>query len=124
MTTDAQSTRSDLPLQPTPLIGRESERDAVLSALAREEVRLVSLTGPGGIGKTSLALDAAGRGRAAFPDGLVFVSLAAIREPELVLPTIAQAAGIRESASHTTRISLEVALRDSRILLILDNFEH
>jgi predicted ATPase/DNA-binding CsgD family transcriptional regulator len=124
MTTDAQSTRCDLPLQPTPLIGRDAERDAVLSALTHDDVRLVSLTGPGGIGKTSLALDVAMRVRSAFPDGLVFVSLAAIREPELVLPTIAQAAGIRESANLTPRTSLEEALRSKHILVILDNFEH
>ena len=124
MTTSAYGTRFDLPRQPTALVGRERERDAIKAALAREDVRLVTLTGPGGIGKTRLALDAAANLDPAVAKRAVLVSLAAVREPELVLPTIAQALGIREGAGLDTRDAIEQALGDTRTLLILDNLEH
>ena len=70
---------SDLPLQPTALIGREREREAILAALAREDTRLVTLTGPGGIGKTRLALDVAANLADRYRDGVILVSLAPVR---------------------------------------------
>jgi predicted ATPase/DNA-binding CsgD family transcriptional regulator len=124
MTTALHDARSDLPLQPTALIGRERERAAIHAALARDDVRLVTLTGPGGIGKTRLSLDAAAHLDPAIADQITFVSLAAVREPELLLPTIAQAIGVREGTGLTTRDGIEEALHDRRVLLILDSLEH
>jgi predicted ATPase/DNA-binding CsgD family transcriptional regulator len=124
MTTALSDARSDLPIPPTSLIGRERERSAIRVALAQEGVRLVTLTGPGGIGKTRLALDAATHLDPAIADQVTLVPLAAVRDSELVLPTIAQAIGVREGAGRPTRAAIEEVLRDRRLLLILDNLEH
>src|SRR5438105_3239355 len=77
-----------LPIQPTPFIGREKEVAAVLHQLSREDVRLVTLTGPGGVGKTRIALHVVGQLHAHFAYGVWFVSLAPISDPDLVIPTI------------------------------------
>ena len=82
---------NNLPLQPTPFIGREQEIAAVEQLLRREEVRLLTLTGPGGIGKTRLALQVAAELSGVFPDGVYFVNLAPIRDSGFVVPAIAQA---------------------------------
>jgi predicted ATPase/transcriptional regulator with XRE-family HTH domain len=112
-----------LPLPLTPLVGREEEVASVCALLQRAEVRLVTLTGTGGIGKTRLALRVASELRAGFADGVCFVSLAALDDPALVVPTIPQALGLRES-EHRTPLDLVVAaLRDKQLLLLLDNFE-
>src|SRR5207248_9385905 len=84
------------PVQLTPLIGREKEVAAVQSLLQREHVRLVTLTGPGGTGKTRLGLQVAAELSDLFADGVYFVDLAPISDPDLVVPTIAQTLGIRE----------------------------
>jgi len=76
-----------LPIQPTPFIGREKEVDAAHHLFLREDVRLVTLTGPGGVGKTRMALHVAEQLRAHFADGVWFVSLAPISDPDLVIPT-------------------------------------
>jgi class 3 adenylate cyclase len=81
--------RHNLPIQPTPLLGREQTLAAVTALLRREEVRLVTLTGPGGVGKTRLAIEVAADLLEEFADGVHFVSLAALRDPALLLPTIA-----------------------------------
>ena len=113
-----------LPLSLTPLVGREREVAQVSSLLLRDDVRLVVLTGPGGVGKTRVALQVATDAQEAFPDGVVFVSLAAIRDPALVLPTVAEAFGLRDTGMQHVRERLAALLGSRRLLLVLDNFEH
>src|SRR5947207_11496007 len=112
-----------LPIQPTPFIGREKEVDAVQHLLLREDVRLVTLTGPGGMGKTRMALHVAEPLRAHFADGVWFVLLAPISDPDLVIPTIAQTLGLREAGERSLLEQLQVSLRERQVLLLLDNFE-
>ena len=114
---------TNLPLQPTPLIGREREVEQVRELLHRTEVRLLTLTGAGGTGKTRVALQAAAELLEEFEDGVFFVSLAAIKDPALVAPTIAWALGLTEASGQPPVKILEGYLRDSHILLLLDNFE-
>ena len=114
---------NNLPLQPTALVGREREVGEVVERLRVEEVRLLTLTGPGGTGKTRLALQAGADLLEEFEDGVFFVALAVITDPELVPSTIADSLGVRESAGQPLVESLKSYLRDKRLLLILDNFE-
>src|SRR5690349_11475688 len=85
-----------LPTPPTALVGRERELATGEHLLRPGGARLLTLTGPGGVGKTRFAIEAATRARTAFPDGVAFVPLATVATPDLVLPTIAQALGVRE----------------------------
>jgi predicted ATPase/transcriptional regulator with XRE-family HTH domain len=112
-----------LPLQLTPLVGREAEVKALYALLRQPEVRLVTLTGAGGIGKTRLALRVATDLRADFDDGVYFVSLAALDEPALVASTIAQTLGLKETEHRSLIDLVQIVLRDKRLLLLLDNFE-
>ncbi len=112
-----------LPVPLTPLVGREREIAAVVELLLPSEVRLVTLTGPGGVGKTRIALAAAEAVAATFADGVTFVPLAAIRDPALVTQTIAQALGVRETADQPPAERLRALLRTKHLLLVLDNFE-
>src|SRR5205807_5256490 len=109
--------RPSLPVPPTPLVGRDAELDELGAALSRDDVRLVTLTGPGGIGKTRLALEAARRHGEGFADGAVFASLAAIDDAALVERTIAQALLLPEDEAPAG------ALADAELLLVLDNFQ-
>jgi predicted ATPase/class 3 adenylate cyclase len=115
--------RRSIPAPPTPLVGRELALAAVRDRLRQAGVRLLTLTGPGGIGKTRLALQVATELRDDFADGVCFVSLAAIRDPSLVIPSIAQALGLREAGTCSLQERLQNDLRDKQILLLLDNFE-
>ncbi len=112
-----------LPVPRSRLVGREQELQQMQERLLDETAGLVTLTGPGGTGKTRLALEAAGRLRTRFRDGVVFVPLAAVRDPGHVLLAIAQALGVRESATQPVATSLKDFLRDRHLLLVLDNFE-
>jgi predicted ATPase len=115
---------SGLPVALTPLIGRETDVVSVAALLNEPAVRLVTLTGPGGTGKTRLALAIAERSAAAFPDGVTFVPLAPLADPALVVSSIAHGLGVREAAGQTVVEALVTYLRDKRMLLVLDNFEH
>jgi predicted ATPase len=115
-----------LPSQATAFIGRERELAAVKDLLLREDVRVVTLTGPGGIGKTRLALQVASELRERFDGGICFIPLAAVSDASLIPSIIAQGCGIRETGRPVSIQSLKEYLQDSRsnLLLFFDNFEH
>jgi predicted ATPase/serine/threonine protein kinase len=132
----AEPRPSNLPVQRTAFIGREPEAAALRQLLSREDVRLVTLTGPGGIGKTRLALQVAGEIAGQFPGGVCFVALSTVGEPGSIEPgliepgliafAIAQAAGISLTGNQPPQESLKeyVSGLSQPMLLLLDNFEH
>jgi predicted ATPase/class 3 adenylate cyclase len=114
---------NNLPLQATPLIGREREVEAVCGLLRSPETRLLTLLGTGGTGKTRVGLQVAAELVDDFEDGVFFVPIAAITDPTLVAPTIARALGLSEGGARPAEELLEGYLRDRRTLLLLDNLE-
>jgi predicted ATPase/DNA-binding SARP family transcriptional activator len=113
-----------LPTPPTPLIGREREILELTDLLRRPEVGLVTLTGTGGTGKTRLAIQAATAVLDTFADGVVFVSLAPLQHPGLVLTTAAKALGVIAMSEETLTEDVARRLLDRELLLVFDNFEH
>jgi len=115
--------RARLPVPLTRLLGRESELSMVLGLVLGTEARLVTLVGPGGIGKTRLAIEVATQAQTEFPGGTFFVSLSATDDPEMVLPSIATAVGLPQAA-YDLHLRLARLLSTGRALLMLDTFEH
>lgn len=114
---------NNLPAQLTSFIGREREVKAICKLMRRADVRLVTLTGAGGIGKTRLALQVAADLLDEMEHGIFYVGLAAIRDPALVISTIAQVLGVKENSSPSLMETLQHYLYERQILLVLDNFE-
>jgi predicted ATPase/class 3 adenylate cyclase len=117
------SSPNNLPVQPTPFLGREQEVTVIGGLLRREGVRLVTLSGPGGTGKTRLGLQVAADLSDLFASGVFFVNLAPISDPALVVPTIAETLVIREAIGQSLLERLQEELGQKQMLLLLDNFE-
>jgi predicted ATPase len=113
-----------LPLQLTPLIGREADVARIVALFVEHDARFVTLTGPGGAGKTRLAQAVAIELRDAFPDGVWFVDLAPLTDPSLVLPTVAATLGVQEGGPRPLADAVRMFLATRRLLLVLDNYEH
>jgi predicted ATPase/class 3 adenylate cyclase len=115
---------NNLPRQPTLFLGREREVQTVVTLLRRDDVQLVTLTGPAGMGKTRLALQAAIELLDAFPDGVFFVDLASLTDPDLVAASLSAVLGLRQEGDRSPGEVVAGFLRDKQVLLLLDNFEH
>lgn len=115
---------SNLPLQPTAFIGRSQELGAIAKILANPSCRLLTLTGPGGIGKTRLALEIAVAQTAAYADGVAFVALAAVDTPRQLVSAIGDSLGLTFADHRDPTAHLLGELRERHMLLVLDNFEH
>ena len=113
-----------VPVPPTRLVGREQEVSAICARLGAERTRLVTLSGPGGVGKSRLALAAAAELADGFADGVGWVDLAPLADPVLLPSTVARALGVRESVDQPLHERLQTALRPRELLLLLDNCEH
>lgn len=114
----------NLPIPPTPLVGRKAELTALTQLLNDPHCRLITLIGAGGMGKTRLAIEVAARQAGSFPDGAYFVSLASFSSPAFLSLAIADALGLKFQGQIEPRAQLLNYLLDKRLLLVLDNFEH
>src|SRR5256886_12942143 len=114
---------NNLPVQPTPFIGREKEVAAVTQLLRRPDVRLITLTGTGGVGKTRLGLHVAAELSDDFADGVFVVALPPVNDPTQVVPAIAQPLAISEASDRPLFTLLQAFLKEKQLLLLLDNFE-
>jgi predicted ATPase/DNA-binding XRE family transcriptional regulator len=117
------ATPTNLPSYLTPLIGRDDALERVTALLKRDEVRLITLTGPPGVGKTRLALQAASNLLSDFSDGIFLVTLAPVRDSAFVVRTIAGALGLRDKGIEPISLTLKEHLREQKVLFVLDNFE-
>lgn len=113
----------DIPVAPNPLVGRQREVELIQDLLLDRNIRLVTITGAGGIGKTRLAIEAANQLADDFANGVQFVHLASLTDPDLMFPTLARALGMTERLDSTTAGNLVTFLRPLQLLLVLDNFE-
>jgi predicted ATPase/DNA-binding XRE family transcriptional regulator len=116
--------RSNLPAAVTSLIGREREIAEVHNYFSRDDIRLVTLIGPPGIGKTRLGIESARIALQDFPDGVFFIRLAPLDDPSLIVPTVAQALNFVERNRQSSTEQLSDGIRDKQMLLVLDNCEH
>ncbi len=114
----------NLPPQLTPFFGREEELDQIAGHLGEPDYRLISIVGPGGIGKTRLAVQVASQRVEGYADGVYFIALADLEAPELIVPAIADCLGLSFQGQEPPRSQLLNFLRDKETLLVLDNFEH
>src|SRR5215510_8128565 len=119
----ATASTTTIPVPLTPLIDRERELDEACAMLRRDDIRIVTLTGPGGTGKTRLSLEIGSKLTSDFAGQVHWVALAAVTEPTMVLTAIAQSLGIREDGDLPLAARIDAALADQRALLVLDNFE-
>jgi predicted ATPase/class 3 adenylate cyclase len=116
--------RTNLPVPATPFLGRERELAEVTSLLLREDIRILTLTGSGGTGKTRLALQAAAASAEVYPDGLTWIPLSPLRDPSLALPAVAQALEVKEEPGRALAETLAAKLAGTHALFVLDNAEH
>ena len=123
LTSPESAPKHNLPPQLTSLVGREQDEAAAEQLLQRPEVRLLTITGPAGVGKTRLAFQIATDLLESYPDGVYFVNLARLRDSDQVLLTIAQTLALREMGGQTFQVLLKASLQDKHLLLVLDNFE-